>query len=224
MQPLHPAFPQKGMPPFNLPPGPPNFGDHRVTPISKGVKGIVETAQYEVGKLKSHWDEMGQKEKFYYKTAAMCAILAILIILFLTNLFGFMALGTALAVGSLPWAGGVLAASKAGPRTLARRPWEMPPFSKEVKGNKEAEQEWKQLWMDRNQAKVALNNCIQRLDKNKRMQRDFHQEQAYSKVLLKKYEDAEVAFWKLADEDKAFDKMDKYNKARKKRGETEIFA
>lgn len=222
MNPVNPLLAQNGMNPSPFP-GQPNLGEHRVSNISKGVKGIVETAQFEVGKLKSHWDEMGQKEKLYYKSAAMCAIIAILIILFLTNLFGIMFLGSALMFGSLPWAGGIVAAYKAGSRTQARKGWEIPPFSKEVKGNPDAEKEWKQLWMDRNQAKVSLNNCMERLAKNKKMQKDIHQEEAYSKVLLKKFEDSEVKFWKFADEDKAYEKMDKYNQAREKRGESELF-
>lgn len=222
MHPINPGIPQNGINPLAFPQNP-NLGRHQVTNISKGVKGIVETAKYEVGRLKSHWDEMGRKEKFYYKTAALCALIAILIILFLTNLFGLAALGPAFMLGALPWAGGVYAAHKAGSKTQARRPWEMPPFSKEVKGDPEAEKEWKQLWGDRNQAKVALNNCNERLAKNKKMKRDFHQEEAYYKVLLKKYEDAEVAFWRFADEDKAYDKMTKYNESRQKRGETELF-
>lgn len=211
----------QGSLPTSIPPG--HLGNHQVQDVSKGVNGIVDKAKYEVGRLASHWNEMGEKEKFYYKTAALCAIIAILIILFIANLFGVGGVLFGMHFAAIPWGGGMLALSKAGAKTRARRPWEMPPYSAEVKGNKAAEKQWQRLWTERNQAKAALTNVKGRLTYSKRMQRNYFQEEAYSKVLLKQFEDAEVAFWKFADKEKAYTKIDHYNESRRKRNEPTLF-
>lgn len=213
----HPHFPQNQEMPLDLPG---NFGEHRVNNISKNIMGgVVDAAQHQYQVLDHKWEAMGDPERGYYAIAALCVIIALILFFILGMTLGPMSL-----LHILP-AGGALAAAGAGAllrgRSLgdARTPWEMPPYSPEVKQNEQMQKRWRELWGKRNQAKSAYENVKERIASKEKSHLDVVIDKAFAKDLLKAYEDAEIAFWRFADKEIAREKIDEINENRQKRGE-----
>ena len=197
------------------PSGIPNFGSHRVKNITSGVMGIWD-------KIKNSAEAINDREQGYYAIAAICVLIAVILLLVIGLTGGVAGLGM-IAGGAVtaPFIS-VAAASVLRSRQLGneRKEWQMPPFSSDIKGKPEAEAEWKRLWDARNQAKVAYNNVMDTVKKQEAL-RDVTREEEYAKNLLKAYEAAEVNFWQFADEEVAYEHIEKFNEARTKRGESE---
>lgn len=195
---------------------PPNFGNHYVKNITSRVMGILE-------KIKNANNAMEDRERGYYMIAALCVLVVIVLFAVLMFTGGVGAVGMIAAQAAYYPLIGVAAASIMRGRHIGnkRKVWQMPPFSADVKGEPLKEAEWKRLWDVRNQAKLAYNNVMD-IVKKERSLRDVSEEEVYAKVLLKNSEKAEVDFWEFADQNMASKKIDQFNEARTKRGESEM--
>jgi hypothetical protein len=209
--------------PHAMPETMPNMGEHRVKDITDEVFDIADKAGRNLSNLNRDWDSMGDTEQVSYVTAAICLIVA-LIIFFLALFFGGgMVLGALIPQLGSTIGFGLGALSLARFKTSEREPWQMPPISEDLKGNAEAERTWKALWLARNQAKSSYENVVQRLESRQKTGLEVSREEALARDYLTKYENAEVRFWSLADDEVAAEKIEEFNAAREARGEAERF-
>jgi hypothetical protein len=197
-------------------PGNPKLGNRQVKNITGGVMDIWED-------IKHKHNSMSDTEQGYYYIAAICVALILLLVIVLASTGGFAAIGLigaqAIFYPLIAVVAGCILRGKY--LTSEREPWQMPRISSHMQGDPVAESEWKRLWDVRNQAKLAHKN-VSEVIVNERLMRDVSRDEEHAKHLLKAYEKAEVDFWQFADEEKAYEKIDEFNEARTKRGETEM--
>lgn len=134
-------------------------------------------------KLQWRWEHAGEAEKGFYLIAAFCFILAII---------------AALVVG--PMAAMLLSSFGSGSLYVGRcyshkrEEWQMPPYSKNVRGNEEAEKDWERKWEERNLAKNAYENARTWTRQKKELGGDVDRDKAYTAILKQKYKAAEQYF------------------------------
>ena len=189
----------------------PNFGSRHVKNITGKVMGIWEDLKY------AH-DNMDKAERGYYYIAALCVILLFLIIAVLGFTGGMAAIGMIAAQATYFPLVAIAAVCILRGRYLTskREPWQMPRMPAHIQNDEKSKAEWERLWEARNQAKLAHQNELDVIEKD-RLARDVGKEVERAKILLRNFEKAEVEFWKFADQKVAIEKIKAFNEAREKR-------
>lgn len=163
---------------------PRNLGTQRFKSISK------DSILKKMGNLKNTWQNATPTERGLYQIAALCLLIAAILLIVTFCSGGLLALAQVLSHLTIIAVMGICIGRRAySCHTEPRLPWQMPAFSDMVKGDEGSEQEWRHLWEMRNQAKQSYENVL------------AQENEEYAEVLLHKYEEAELRFCEFADLD-----------------------